>query len=160
MALPLEKSVSTRHYYTAAEFITLPLDPAKRYELVQGELKEMSHPGREHTLIIGLLMKALIFFAANRNLGEVLPPGGFELKLPGQTKDTVRSPDLAFLRAERVNAAPGSFTETPDLAVEVYSPNDRPGDLQEKLEDYQQAGWPLVWVIYPPTATPSVKPVR
>ena len=34
----------------------------------------------------------------------------------------------------------------PDLAVEVVSPNDSADELEEKLDDYQQAGVPLVWV--------------
>jgi Uma2 family endonuclease len=37
----------------------------------------------------------------------------------------------------------------PDLAVEVVSPNDTAGELEEKLDDYRKAGVPLVWVIYP-----------
>jgi len=35
----------------------------------------------------------------------------------------------------------------PDLAVEVVSPNDSAGELEEKLDDYQKAGVPLVWVV-------------
>jgi Uma2 family endonuclease len=39
------------------------------------------------------------------------------------------------------------------LAVEVVSPNDTASALEEKLEDYQKAGVPLVWVIYPNSRT-------
>ncbi len=38
---------------------------------------------------------------------------------------------------------------SPDLAVEVVSPNDPAEELEEKLRDYRKAGVPLVWVIYP-----------
>jgi Uma2 family endonuclease len=37
----------------------------------------------------------------------------------------------------------------PDLTVEVVSPDDSIEDFEEKLEDYQKARVPLVWVIYP-----------
>jgi Uma2 family endonuclease len=37
----------------------------------------------------------------------------------------------------------------PDLAIEVLSPDDRPGELLEKVADYLNAGTPLVWVVDP-----------
>ena len=61
------------------------------------------------------------------------------------------------MEKSKVSGQPGAFKVIPDLAVEVYSPNDRLGELLEKLQDYQQAGWNIVWVIYPPTATPRKK---
>ena len=158
MTLPLSRIGQLQEQlYTAQEFMTLPLDKSKRYELVRGVIKEMSHPGEEHTLIGGNLFTALAIFVQSRRSGRVLPPGGFELKIPGATRDTVRSPDLTFLAEAKVSWQPGAIKALPDLAVEIYSPNDRPGDLSEKLQDYQQAGWNLVWVIYPPSATPRKK---
>ena len=44
----------------------------------------------------------------------------------------------------------------PDLAVEVVSPNDSADALEEKLDDYQKVGVPLVWVIYPEPRTVKV----
>jgi Uma2 family endonuclease len=37
----------------------------------------------------------------------------------------------------------------PDLAVEVVSPSNRPGELLRKIGEYLAAGVPLVWVVYP-----------
>jgi len=37
----------------------------------------------------------------------------------------------------------------PDLAVEILSPDDRPGRVAEKLAFYLRAGVPLVWIIDP-----------
>jgi Uma2 family endonuclease len=37
----------------------------------------------------------------------------------------------------------------PDLVVEVASPGNRPGELLRKVGEYQSAGVPLVWVVYP-----------
>ena len=64
----------------------------------------------------------------------------------------VRKPDVSFIRKGRLpgDAIPKGWVKiAPDLAVEVISPNDTAEDLEEKLEDYQKAGVPLVWVIYP-----------
>ncbi len=62
--------------------------------------------------------------------------------------DTVRAPDAAFVRAERVTA--GGLPETywpgpPDLAVEVLSPNDRREDVEAEALDWLAAGtWAVV----------------
>jgi Uma2 family endonuclease len=149
--------IDRNRLYTAEQFIALELDPGKRYELVRGVVEEMSWPGVEHTLIADNLYGALRDFARATKRGRALQPGGFELKIPGSERDTVRTPDLVFLEKSKISSQTGAFKVVPDLAVEVYSPNDEPAKLMEKLEDYQQAGWNLVWVIYPPTASPKRK---
>ena len=50
--------------------------------------------------------------------------------------DTVRAPDAAFVRRERVDAlgdTPRFWPEAPALAVEVISPSDSPRDVEEKV---------------------------
>ena len=37
----------------------------------------------------------------------------------------------------------------PDLAVEVLSPNDRAGEVSDKVEDWLGSGVKLVWVLDP-----------
>jgi len=72
--------------------------------------------------------------------------------------DTVRAPDVGFVRAERIPATltTGFFQGPPDLAVEVISPNDRAGDLLAKVQDWLGAGCRVVWVVDPGTRTVSV----
>ena len=36
-----------------------------------------------------------------------------------------------------------------DLAIEIVSPDDEPGDLLDKIEEYIGAGIPYVWVVDP-----------
>lgn len=144
--------------YTTEQFMALSLNPGKRYELVRGVIKEMSQPGGEHMVVTDNLYFALSTFVRNKQLGRVLPPGGYELKIPGEDKDTVRSPDLTFVPSSLTDQiGTGALTFPPALAVEVYSRNDRPGELRKKLEDYHLAGWNLVWVIYPPNSAPKIK---
>ncbi|HZT81879.1 MAG TPA: Uma2 family endonuclease, partial [Gemmataceae bacterium] len=45
---------------------------------------------------------------------------------------------------------------TPDLAVEVVSPNDLACEVEEKLLEYLNANVPLVWVVYPQSRTVHV----
>ncbi len=145
--------VDRTRLYTAEEFMTLPLDPGMRYELVKGAIQEMSHPGEEHMLVTTNIYGVLWNFVRAKKLGQVLPPGSYKLNIPGAERDTVRSPDLTFLAKAKVTGQAGAIKVSPELAIEVYSPNDRPGLLTEKLEDYQAAGWDQVWVIYPTSAS-------
>ncbi len=90
------------------------------------------------------------------------PPGrvvvgdvGFILRLPWDP-ERVRTPDVAFIAAERLpeGKLPSGFIEgAPDLAVEVLSPNDNPVDLQQKVQDYLEAGARRVWVVAPEART-------
>jgi Uma2 family endonuclease len=68
--------------------------------------------------------------------------------------DTVRGPDVFYVRAERLppTGIPEAFWElAPDLAVEIVSPGDSAEEVREKVRDYLAAGTRLVWVIYPRT---------
>jgi Uma2 family endonuclease len=61
-------------------------------------------------------------------------------------------PDVAFVRWDSLpgRTRPKGFCPVPpDLAVEVVSPSDTPGDVAGKMERYRRAGVPLVWWIYP-----------
>jgi len=65
--------------------------------------------------------------------------------------DTVRAPDIAFVRRDRLpDPATQGFPElAPDLVVEVLSPGDRPGEVLAKVADWLTAGTRLVWTVDP-----------
>ena len=90
-------------------------------------------------------------FVRERQLGEVYAGDtGFLLR---RNPDTVRAPDIAFVRQARLVDEPseGYFPGAPDLAVEVVSPNDFAQDVERKVQDYLAAGTAMVWVLYPET---------
>lgn len=67
--------------------------------------------------------------------------------------DRIRRPDASFIRMDRLRSGPlpqGHCDIVPDLVVEVISPNDLYGEVEDKVEEYLAAGVRLVWVIYPP----------
>ena len=76
----------------------------------------------------------------------------------GHNPDTVRAPDVAFVRADRLprSTVSGFFRGAPDLAVEVLSPEDRAGEVLAKVQEWLDAGCRNVWVIDPRTRTVSV----
>jgi len=65
--------------------------------------------------------------------------------------DTVRAPDVAFVRLERVKhgLTERFFEGAPDLAAEVLSPTDSASEVHEKAEQWLRAGCSEVWLIDP-----------
>jgi Uma2 family endonuclease len=117
------------------------------------ELVLMSPAGFEHGYIALALGRILANFVSEHDLGRVLgAETGFQI---ARDPDTVRAPDVAFVRAERVPAAlpRGFFEGAPDLAVEVLSPGDRASEVNAKVQDWLDAGCRLVWVADPQTRT-------
>ena len=130
--------------------------PEGRWELIDGELVEMSPSGRTATKLAVWIAHLLLGFVTPRRLGEVYGADGGFVLFPG--RELIRVPDVAFVRAERVPPADhaGFLRLAPDLVVEVVSPHDRPGAVTEKASMWLEAGVRLVWVVDPPTRTVAV----
>src|SRR5207253_914792 len=77
----------------------------------------------------------------------------------GPNHDRVRRPDFSFIAPGRLpdDRSPEGYVHIPpDLAAEVFSPNDPAEEIEEKRVEYLQAGVPLVWIVYPATKTVHV----
>jgi Uma2 family endonuclease len=139
---------STAHrLLTAEEFWQLP--NSEHLELVRGEIREIMPPGWKHGVIAGAVVELLRNWIRQGAGGLAAVEAGYML---GRNPDTLRAPDVSYVRAERVPPGdiPESFwTQPPDLAVEVVSPSETADEIQEKVRDFLLAGTPLVWVIYP-----------
>jgi Uma2 family endonuclease len=145
---------TTQQITTAEQLLGTP--GLGRCELVRGELVMMTPAGFEHGRIVVNVTAPLADFVKKNKLGIVTgAETGFHI---GRDPDTVRAPDVAFVRADRVPATPtvGFFSGAPDLAVEVLSPNDRASDVLAKVQDWLGAGCRVVWVVDPRTRTVSV----
>jgi Uma2 family endonuclease len=63
--------------------------------------------------------------------------------------DTVRIPDIAFVRSGR-SIEPRQIPEgAPDLAIEVISPSNTPREIDQRVSDFFAAGCKRVWLVYP-----------
>jgi Uma2 family endonuclease len=145
---------------TADEYFT---HPASREpgELVRGRICVMSPAGHGHHTVIDNLYPRLSLYVRERRLGRAYGDNlGFRLDIPGEVTDTVRSPDVSFLRAERLPAggvpSAGFVAFAPDLAVEVLSPDQTAADMDERMADYFAAGTRLFWVVNPARRTVAV----
>lgn len=124
-----------------------------RCELVRGELIMMSPAGEEHGWLVANLSASLTVFVRQHGLGRVYAGDtGFHI---ARDPDTVRAPDVAFVRAERAGDKPAArfFPGAPDLAVEILSPSDRAGEVLAKVHDWLDAGCRAVWLVDPRTRT-------
>jgi Uma2 family endonuclease len=126
-------------------------DTGLHRELVRGEVIETMPPGGQHGAIAVILAMLLRLWTKQTVGGYVGVEAGYTL---ARDPDTVRGPDVSYVRAERIPSAgvPEGFWDlAPDLAVEVVSPSETAEDVREKVRDFLQAGTPLVWTIYPRT---------
>lgn len=144
------------HTLTAHDLWQLSHSPEysdQRLELVEGRLIVMSPAGTNHGVIALALGAALVNYNRTTRLGYVTAAetGYFLARNP----DTVRAPDAAFIRRNRLPDGPpvGYCPLPPDLAAEVVSPTDTAADIHTKVEEYLRAGVALIWVVYPATQT-------
>ena len=123
--------------------------PNRRTELIRGVLVVREPAGGRHGRVAAELARLIGTHVHDNDLGVVYgAETGFTI---AREPDTVRAPDVAFVRRDRVPAADpvGFLPIAPDLAVEVLSPSDRPGETLAKVGDWLEAGTPLIWVIDP-----------
>ena len=139
--------MSTKTLITADELEQMPDDDSVQIELDEGELITMPPAGEGHCNTEGEIFGRVWSFAKRHNLGRVYPGDmGFRL-----SDNTVRSPDVAFVRRERIAAirGPGFAKGAPDLAVEIFSPSDSLRQLHRKVKQYLASGCHTVWVVHP-----------
>ncbi|WP_435007207.1 Uma2 family endonuclease [Tundrisphaera lichenicola] len=129
----------------------LAMPDGKHCELVDGRIVESGMSSRS-SHVAASLSRFLGTHCEPIGLAYVFVECGFTC-FPGNPKQ-MRRPDVSCVRVDRLpfdQIGDGYLSLRPDLAAEVISPNDLVLDLEEKLEDYRQAGIPLVWLIYPPS---------
>lgn len=141
---------------TADDLWNMP-DRGGHRELVKGELRDMSPAGFDHGQVtLNLAIPLGTFIKANQLGAIVAAETGFIIE---RDPDTVRAPDIAFVRKDRLPKAERQlrfWPGAPDLAVETVSPWDTVFEIDEKVADWLTAGTPLVWVVNPKSKTVAV----
>ena len=135
--------------YTPEQF--LEVDDAHRFELIDGDLVER-HMGSLSSQIGMTVGAHFITYTASGAGGLVMGSDG-GIRIFGPEHPTwVRFPDVAYYAKgtfanDRGNV--GWSEVIPLLVVEVISPNDTAGDIEDKVQLWLHAGVPTVWVAYP-----------
>lgn len=120
---------------------------AKRYELVDGELREKR---------VGTKSLFIATRICDRLNARYYPAIGFAVVEAMiycfQRRAHGRKPDVSFVKfdrlAERV-IPDGDLFIAPDLVVEVLSQSNTAIDVEEKLDEYLTAGVEMVWIVNP-----------
>jgi Uma2 family endonuclease len=140
---------------TVQDVLDVERREGKVCELVQGVLveKPMGYSESQLAAYLILVMNALVI---RDNLGIVTGEQGTMEIMP----DLVRIPDVAFTSWDRLpgRCRPAARVPqlAPDLAVEVLSPSNTPGEMALKRGEYLQAGVRLVWEVDPDARTVAV----
>ena len=120
----------------------------RRFELMDGELFEMSPTGAEHGSLAVILSHHIYSFANARGLGIVTVETGHH---PPGDRSTLLAPDIAFTSKARLpQPIPKKYMPLmPDLAVEILSPGDSIRQAHKKAALYLRHGAQRVWIVLP-----------
>lgn len=165
-ALPVETPPREPYSFAAEKAIPfgrLPIE--ERTDVTVDELERMSLPypaelynGRVvykmanpvHGMTQGIVFAKLYNYLEQNPIGYAMTETNFRL-WPNRPKES-RIPDVAFVRKERMPEDLLRFPPiAPDLAVEVYSPEDKLSEVLDKIDAYLAQGAQMVWLIIPHT---------
>ena len=142
---------------TPEDLLLMP-DEGQGYELVDGEVREMN-VSKESSRTSGKISHFLEVYCETVAPGWVYPEGTSFRCFPDDP-GRVRRADAAFISLARMPAETyedeGHCSIVPDLVAEVVSPNDLAHEVQEKLEQWLDAGVKIVWIVQPETKTVRV----
>lgn len=139
--------------YTPEDLLLMG-DAGKGFELVAGRLVEKSMGGFASWVAVQI-SRLLLQYGQDLGHGWVFDSECSYQCFPDERRK-VRKPDVSFVRCGRLlgECPPdGHIMISPDLAVEVISPNDTAYEVDTKVQEYLAAGVPLVWVVNPRVRT-------
>jgi Uma2 family endonuclease len=141
--------VIRRKLYTVDEFAAftdLPENRERRFELINGEIREKM-PTQRHGIIVALIVSFLVTFVRPRNLGRVAVE--VRHRMPDDDHNA-HLPDVSFYADTGTPIVErGEVPHMPDLAVEVKSPDDTYQEMRDKAAYYLANGSKMVWLVYP-----------
>jgi len=130
----------------------------KLIDLVNGRVVRYPMPHAEHGYVAANASVIISTFVRANGLGR-----GFACDTFIRTKidpPSCRGADFCFVSYAKIPKEPrlpqGPIVVAPELVVEVRSPTDRPGAVNEKVDEYLAAGIGVVVVIDPETESLAV----
>lgn len=146
MASVLTKPMTAEEFY---DWTHRPENRDLHFELEEGEVIEVSRPGKKHCLVCGNGVWLLGSYTRMKKNGNVFPNDmGIILE---REPDTVRGPDIAvYLETIRFDDQEEKYPESlPDLIVEVRSPNDTWTKMQKRIMKFLAKGVKMAWLLDP-----------
>ena len=131
------------------EWVQLPENANRWFELVRGEVIELPPPMKPHGAVafnIARILAGHVYakakgYCTSNDAGVILE----------RDPDTVRGPDIAYYEdAGTFEDLHPKYGEVPPrLAIEILSPSDKAGQITRKITDYLRNGVEVVWLIDP-----------
>ena len=119
-------------------------------ELIRGVLCETVSVGKVHSFIAGNMIAPLHTHVKRHRLGRVGGTDGGVLIQ--RDPDTVREPDIFYVSAGRLplgGLSDGYLEVTPELVVEIVSPNDTQQSVNDKTTMWLAHGVSMAVEVYP-----------
>jgi Uma2 family endonuclease len=126
----------------------LAMEETKPYsELIDGEVIQKSMPSPDHSASVIELAYEFSSYLRESREARV----DTELRHADIGEDRGYLPDVSVTLLSRFPRGQrrGTVEIHPDIAIEVLSPDDRPGRVIEKVQFYLRAGVPITWVVDP-----------
>jgi Uma2 family endonuclease len=138
----------TTRTLTIDEFLALP-ETEPPSEFVRGEVIQKVAPSPKHAFIVAKIVSRLERYLADGSEAVVFS----EARHVHREDERVFLPDINVTLSSRLprgsEAWRRAFELTPDFAIEVLSPDDRPGRVLDRIAFFLDAGVRLIWFVDP-----------
>ncbi|MBU1105089.1 MAG: Uma2 family endonuclease [Candidatus Riflebacteria bacterium] len=135
--------------YSYADYLSW--DDDKRYEIIDGEVFDMTSPSFTHQSIAGELFRQFADFFEDKPCKAIIAPFDVIL-LKGAKNDneiyTVVQPDIMVVCDPKKIEERG-IVGAPDLVIEIVSPSTASKDNIRKRALYEEAGVKEFWLVSP-----------
>ncbi len=130
--------------WTEKDYFSLP-ETNRIVELSKGRLIITPALTDLHQKVLIELLFLIRDYVKSNNLGEIrCSPLDVWLY-----EDTVRQPDIVFMKHEHRDRITQRQWNVPDLVIEILSENSIEEDRKCKFKQYQKAGIPEYWIVDP-----------
>jgi Uma2 family endonuclease len=153
MASVLTKLMTAEEFY---DFVHLPKNRDRHFELEEGEVVEVSRPGERHGVVCSNANGLLWNYTRQKKKGFVTTNDtGIVLE---RDPDTVRGADVAvYFEKLKFKELHVKYSDRlPKVIVEVLSPNDRQGRMQKRINKFLEKGVAMAWLIDPDAETLTI----
>ncbi len=148
MSIGLAKPEPKFKFKTVAEFEAYLGDDSKfsdrRFEFVNGRIIEKPVIKQEEFYIAKFLSRLFVKTLAYANGDELIVESDSHID-----EKRKRIADIGYFTEVQIEAARDGHRFAPALAIEILSPSEKLEEIEEKINDYFDAGVQLVWYISP-----------
>ncbi len=161
MRLTIEGAARSGRPISYEEYLCTP-ETNRPYEIIDGVVTMCPAPLLDHQWVSGEIYEPLKEYVRRNRLGVVLN-APVDVVIAREPRVKTRQPDILFLSRARTGISGRRqlrnqqvLEVTPELVVEVLSPDEVGRKYQSKLDDYALISVPEIWAVRAPIQTVEV----